>query len=123
MIKYDDDHKQSKCSCDVCDFINARPIELERNGVQLVTVRIKVNNVCVGKKVAVAAIIYDQFHRILAFKGFITMVREKDDCEKDKCGTIERKIVFVLPDEDECNPLELEACTIANYIYPCEPVK
>lgn len=123
MIKYDEDHKQSKCSCDVCDFINARPIELERNGVQLVTVRIKVNNVCVGKKVAVAAIIYDQFHRILAFKGFITMIREKDECGKDKCGTIERKIVFVLPDEDECSPLELEACTIANYIYPCEPVK
>ena len=123
MIKYDSDHKQSKCSCDVCDFINARPIELERNGVQLVTVKIKVNNVCIGKKVAVAAIIYDQFHRILAFKGFITMIREKDECGKDECGTIERKIVFVLPDEDECNPIELEACTIANYIYPCEPVK
>ena len=44
MIKYDNDHKLSKCSCDVCDFINARPIELERNGVQLVTVKIKVNN-------------------------------------------------------------------------------
>ena len=43
MIKYDSDHKQSKCSCDICDFINAKPIELERNGVQLVTVKIKVN--------------------------------------------------------------------------------
>lgn len=123
MIKYDNDHKQSKCSCDICDYINAKPIELERNGVQLVTVKIKVNNVCIGKKVAVAAIIYDQFHRILAFKGFITMIHEKDECRKEECGTIERKIVFVLPDEDECNPLELEACTIANYIYPCEPVK
>lgn len=123
MAKYDNDAKQSKCSCEVCDFINAKPVELERNGVQLVTVRIKVNNVCVGKKVAVAAIIYDQWHRILAFKGFITVARGKDECRKDECGTIERKIVFVLPEDDECNPLELEACTIANYIYPCESEK
>jgi len=120
MIKYDNKSKQSKCSCEVCDFINANPIELERNGVQLVTVRIKVNNVCIGKKVAVAAVIYDQCHRIIAFKGFIAMAMA---CGKDECGTIERKIVFVLPEDDECNPLELEACTIANYIYPCESEK
>lgn len=123
MIKYDNKSKQSKCSCEVCDFINANPIELERNGVQLVTVRIKVNNVCIGKKVAVAAVIYDQCHRIIAFKGFIAKAWGKDECEKDECGTIERKIVFVLPEDDGCNPLELEACTIANYIYPCESEK
>jgi len=123
MGKYDNSAKHSKCSCELCNFINANPVELEKHGARLLTVRIKVNNVCIGKKVAVAAIIYDQCHRILAFKGFITMACGNDEYEKDECGTIERKLLFVIPEEDECHPLELEVRTVANYIYPCEPEK
>ena len=123
MGKYDNCAKRNKCSCELCNSINADPVDLERHGARLLTVRIKVNNVCLGKKVAVAAIIYDQCHRILAFKGFITMACGNDECGKDECGTIERKILFVIPEDDECDPLELEARTIANYIYPCEPEK
>ena len=118
MGKYDNCAKHSKCSCELCNSINANPVELEKHGARLLTVKIKVNNVCVGKKVAVAAIIYDKCNRILAFKGFITMA-----CGKDECGTIERKMLFVIPEEDECDPSELDVCTIANYIYPCEPEK
>jgi len=123
MSKYDNPAKHSKCSCELCHSINANPIELEKHGARLLTVRIKVNNVCLGKKVAVAAIIYDQCHRILAFKGFITMACGNDEYGKDECGTIERKILFVIPEEDECHPLELEVRTVANYIYPCESEK
>ena len=113
MGKYDNSDKHSKCSCELCNFINANHVELEKHGARLLTVRIKVNNVCLGKKVAVAVIIYDQCHRILAFKGFITMACEKDEDGKDECGTIERKILFVIPEEDECHPLELEVRTVA----------
>ena len=123
MGKYDTCAKRNKCSCELCNSINANPVEMEKHGARLLTVRIKVNNVCLGKKVAVAAIIYDQCHRILAFKGFITMACGNDECEKDECGTIERKLLFVIPEEDECHPLELEVRTVANYIYPCEPEK
>ena len=115
MIKYDKCDKREKCSCDLCNFINANPIEIEKHGARLVTVRVKVNNVCMDKKVAVAAIIYDKCHRILAFKGFITMA-----CGNGECGTIERKVLFVIPEDDICDPSELDVCTVANYIYPCE---
>jgi len=118
MSKYANGVKCTKSSCELCSVINADPIDMERHGAKLLTVRIKVNNVCLGKKVAVAAIIYDQCHRILAFKGFITMA-----CGNDECGTIERKILFVIPEDDECDPLELEVRTVANYIYPCESNK
>ncbi|MBU3182652.1 hypothetical protein [Clostridium psychrophilum] len=107
-------------SCDLCSIINADPADMEKNGARLLTVRIKVRNVCFDKKVAVACIIYDSCHRILAFRGFITIVCRDNECNKSECGTIERKIVFVLPDDDLCDPLELDVRTAANYIYPCE---
>ncbi|HEX9026571.1 MAG TPA: hypothetical protein VF839_08960 [Clostridium sp.] len=118
MSQYDKSAKRNRCSCELCNSINADSIEIERHGAILVTVRIKVNNVCMDKKVAVAAIIYDKCHRILAFKGFITMA-----CGDSECGTIERKILFVIPEDDVCDPDELEVRTVANYIYPCEPEK
>lgn len=118
MGQYDKGAKRNRCSCELCNFINADSVEIERHGAILVTVRVKVNNVCMDKKVAVAAIIYDKCHRILAFKGFITMA-----CGDSECGTIERKILFVIPEDDVCDPSELEVRTVANYIYPCESEK
>ena len=41
-------------------------------------------------------------------------------CGNGECGTIERKILFVIPEDDICDPSELDVCTVANYIYPCE---
>jgi|GEM_PF-1395887 len=110
--------KCTKASCDLCSTIKADPIDIEKHGLRLLTVRIKVRNVCFDKKVAVAAIIYDNCHRIVAFRGFITIVCRENGC--GECGTIERKLVFVLPDDITCDPLELEVRTAANYIYPCE---
>ena len=123
MGKYDNCVKCTKCQCELCSAINADQIDMERHGTRLLTVRIKVNNVCLGKKVAVACIIYDQCHRILAFKGFITMACGNNECGQNSCGTIERKILFVIPDDDEFDPVNLEVRTICNYIYPCEPNK
>lgn len=112
--------KCNKCSCELCSNINANPVDIEKHGTRLVTVRIKINNVCLGKKVAVACVIYDQCHRILAFKGFTTMACKDNEYCEDVCGTIERKIVFVIPDDDMCDPHKLNVHTVANYIYPCE---
>ena len=120
MSKVGNFAKCNKCSCDLCNSINADPIEMERHGAKLLTVRIKVNNVCLDKKIAVAAIIYDKCHRILAFKGFITMACANSECGNNGCGTIERKILFVIPEDDESDPSELDVRTVANYIYPCE---
>ena len=120
MGKYENRAKFNKSSCELCSFINADPVDLERHGARLLTVRIKVNNVCLGKKVAVACIIYDQCNRILAFKGFITMACANSECGNNGCGTIERKILFVIPEDDESDPSELDVRTVANYIYPCE---
>lgn len=117
MGKYE---KCTKCSCELCDTIKAEPVDIEKHGAKLLTVRIKINNVCPDKKVAVASIIYDECNRILAFKGFITMAYRKNENCEDSCGTIERKLVFVIPDDDEFDPCKLRACTISNYIYPCE---
>ncbi len=112
--------KCNKSSCELCSVINADPADMQKHGARLLTVRIKVNNVCLDKKVAVACIIYNQCNGILAFRGFVTTARVNNECSQDSCGTIERKIVFVLPDDDRCDPLELDVRTVANYIYPCE---
>ena len=106
--------------CELCKTINTDPVDIEKNGVRLLTVKLKVNNVCFDKKVAVACIIYDKCHRILAFKGFITMICKEYECSRNSCGTIERKLVFIVPDHDLCDPLELDVRIMANYVYPCE---
>jgi len=120
MGKNDNCDKCDKGSCELCSVINVDPVDMEKHGARLLTVRIQVNNVCFDKKVAVACIIYDSCHRILAFRGFITKVCKDNECGKDACGTIERKLVFVLPDDDRSDPDEIEIRTAANYIYPCE---
>jgi len=118
MSKDVDDVRLS--SCDLCTTVIADPVEMEENGARLLSVKIRVNNVCYNKKVCVACIIYDQSHRILAFRGFTTIVYKDNECGGNAGGTIERKLVFVLPDDDMCDPIELEIRTAANYIYPCE---
>ena len=120
MGKIENCSKPNKCSCDLCSVINADPVDMEKHGARLLTVRVRINNVCFDKKVAVAVIIYDNCHRILAFRGFITVVCRENEC-KDECGSIVRKLVFVLPDDDRSRPDEIEVRTAANYIYPCEP--
>jgi hypothetical protein len=107
--------------CELCKTIKAEPVDIEKNGVRLLTVKIKVNNVCFGKKIAIACIIYDKCHRILALKGFTTILCKEYECGRDACGTVERKLVFVIPDHDICDPLELDVRILANYVYPCEP--
>ena len=106
--------------CELCKTIKAEPTDIEKHGARLLTVKLKVNNVCFGKKVAIACIIYDKCHKILAFKGFTTMLCKEYECGRNECGTIERKIVFIIPDNDICDPRELEVKIIANYVYPCE---
>ena len=123
MGKFDNSGKCTERSCELCSFITANPIDMEKHGAKLLNVCIKVNNVCLGKKVAVACIITDQHHKILTFKGFIAMACPNNKCDQNSCGTIERKILFVIPDDDECDPLELEVHTVSNYIYPCEQNK
>lgn len=114
--------KSNKGSCGICSVINVEPVEMKKNGDRLLTVRIEVTNICYDKKVAVDCIIFDQNHRIIAYRSFISIVCKEYGCTKDECkdygcGTIERKIVFILPCNDICCHLELEVEAAANYIY------
>jgi len=108
----------NQCDCDLCSTTVVDPINMEKHGAKLLTVRIQVNGVCFGKAVAVACIIYDNCRRILAFKGFTTILCREEGCSNSACGTITRKLVFVLP--EGVNIRDLDVCVIANYIYPCE---
>jgi len=114
------DDKCNKCSCDLCQTIIVDPADPLEHGARLVTVKVKVNNICFDKKVAVAVIIYDQCNRILAFRGFIKKLRRPNECDVSACGSIERKLVFILPTGDEFDPSKLEIVVKANYIYPCK---
>lgn len=110
----------TKDSCELCRTINAEPLNMEKHGAKLVTARVKINNVCLGKKVAVACVVYDEYNKILAFKGFITTASRNVSGGDDACGTIERSIVFVIPEDYSCDLDKLRIRTKANYIYPCE---
>lgn len=109
----------NKCDCDLCSNVIVDPIDIEKHGAKLLTARIQVNGVCFGKAVAVACIIYDNCHRILAFRGFTTVLCREEGCSNSACGTITRKLIFVLPDEVQ-DPDDLDIRCVANYIYPCE---
>jgi hypothetical protein len=111
-----DERSNNQCECELCHTINAEPANMENNGAKLLTVRVQVDNVAFGKQVAVAVIIYDKCHRILAFRGFTTILCKDDGC--CACGTIRRKLVFVLPEDIDIADLEVRVA--ANYIYPCE---
>jgi len=104
--------------CDLCHTIKADPINIEKHGGRLLTVRIKVNNVCYDKKVSVACIIYGKGDKILAFKAFTTILCKENS--SSNCGIIERTLMFVVPDTDAFDPCELNVRVIANYLYPCE---
>ncbi|MBU3144260.1 hypothetical protein [Clostridium sp. CF012] len=112
-------NNNNECDCDLCSTVNVDPVDIEKHGAKLLTTRIQVNNVCFGKTVSVACIIYDNSHRILAFRGFTTRLCKEDACANNACGTITRKLVFVLPADIE-DPEDLDIRCAANYIYPCE---
>jgi len=107
-------------SCELCSVIVVDPVDMEKNGARLLTVKIKIGNVCFDKKVCVACIIYNKAGRVLAFRGFTTVVCKDNECGQNTCGVIQRKLNFVLPDDDISDPLQLDIRTAANYIYPCE---
>lgn len=116
-------NKCSKSSCDLCETIIADPTDALEHGARLLTVKIKVCNVCFDKKVAVAVIIYDKCDKILAFRGFTKKLRRPTECDDSACGIIVRKLVFILPAGDEFDPSQLTIVTKANYIYPCSSNK
>jgi hypothetical protein len=120
MVKDDNCNSCSKSSCDLCTTVIVDPSDPLENGARLLTVKIKVVNVCFDKKVAVAVIIYGKHHRIVAFRGFTKKLRRPNECVENACGTIERKLVFILPDGDEFDPSKLEIVVKANYIFPCK---
>lgn len=103
--------------CDLCHTIKADPISISKHGGRLLTVKIKVTNVCVDKKVAVACIIYGRNEEILVFKAFTTIVFKENN---NPCGTIERTLTFVVPNDPIFDPCHLDVRVIANYIYPCK---
>ena len=118
MGKIENRVKCDRVSCEICSVIKADTSDIGRHGSKLLTVRIQVDQVCIGKKVAVACIIYDNCQRILTFRGFTIIVCNSDESCKDECGTIIRKLVFVLPEEIDTEELDIR--TTANYLYPCE---
>ncbi|MCB2290744.1 hypothetical protein LGK97_13335 [Clostridium sp. CS001] len=107
------------CPGELCSTANAET-DLERHGAKLLTVRAVVNNVEANRRVAVAVILMDPQGRILAFRGFTTTAPRGSECDKCKCVTIRRKVVFVLPDDIIDDVSDLEIRVVANYIYPCE---
>lgn len=100
---------RSNDSCELCSSREAVG-NVENHGAKLLSVTARVENVCPGKKVAVAVIVYED-GRILAFKGFTAK------CESDRLCTITRNLVFVIPEEVDLSDLRVRV--IANYIYPC----
>jgi len=106
--------KHEKCECDFCIEEMADPAEVD--GIRILTICVEVKKVCPEKKVFVACILYDNCKRIVAFKGFTGVA-----CGEDYgCGTITRKLVFVLPTDEKFEPSKIDIKVIANYLYPCE---
>lgn len=115
-----DNHLGSCGPCELCNILDVDPINMEKNGGRLLTVPIKIDNVCYGKKVCAACILCDKNHKIVAFKVFTTILSNRNRCNKNDCGTIERTVVFVVPDDDIFDPDKLDVHIKANYIYPCD---
>jgi len=105
-------------SCEFCKTIEMGPVELEKNTGRLLKVKVCLNNICFGKKVSIGCIIYDNNYKIITFKAFTIILNQ--ECDNNTCGTFRRQLFFVLPENNICDPLDLNVRIIANYICPCE---
>lgn len=108
--------------CEFCKTINTRPINLSKCTSRLLKVRITLNNVCFNKEISIGVILCDSCGKIVDFKTFTTILhKDCNTCCDKPCGTLRRKVSFVLPKTDTCRPLKLTAHIVANYTSPCEP--
>lgn len=128
--KYNHPNKKNECitsegihydSCELCKDVRTKPIDLNNCTDRILKLKITINNVCFNKKVSIGVILCDSCGKIVAFKTINTILR-KDGCScYDKsCGTLRRKVSFILPKSHVCRPLDLKAHVVANYISPCE---
>ncbi|GAA0181327.1 hypothetical protein SH2C18_38740 [Clostridium sediminicola] len=112
------------CPCEFCKTVNTRPINLNKCTSRLLKVRVTLNNVCFNKEVSISVLLCDHCGKIVDFKTFTTILH-KDCCSCcDKyCGTLRRKVSFILPKTNACDPLNLTAYVVANYTSPCKDDK
>lgn len=108
--------------CEFCKTINTRPIDLNKCTSRLLKIRITLNNVCFDKEISICVILCDSSGKIVDSKAFTTILhKDCSSCCYKPCGTLRRKVSFVLPKTDACRPLKLTAHIVANYTSPCEP--
>lgn len=95
--------------------------ELDKKSCRLLRVNLKLTNVCFNKDVSIAVIVKNCSGKILAFKSFTTKLTNPCDCcNNAPCGTLERKVTFVLPEGDICSPQDIFVSLKANYTNPCD---
>jgi hypothetical protein len=113
-------------SCEICKTVNVEPINLNNSTSRRLEVRITLENVCFNKEVSVGVILCDKCGKIIDFKTFTTILRDEYNsgchndcfnncCCRKSCGTLKRKVIFILPKTDICNPLNLTAHVVAKY--------
>jgi hypothetical protein len=118
-------------SCEICKTVNIEPINLNNGTDRMLKVRITLNNVCFNKEISVGVILCDKCGKIVDFKAFTTILRDEYNpcsdneysdncCCRKSCGTLKRKVLFILPKTDLCHPMNLTAHIVANYTSSCE---
>lgn len=107
-------------ACEICKKVNADEVDLKRTSGRLLYVNLTLKNVCFGKEISIGVIILDNRKNIVAFKTITTILQKDKCCGGDKCGTLKRRVLFVLPQSDICNSLDLKVKVIANYTHPCK---
>lgn len=107
--------------CQLCKDIDTKPIPLNKCTNRILKLNITLRNVCFNKPISIGVILCDRNGTIVAYRCFNAELRKPCDCGCCKpCGTLNKKVTFILPESDICCPYALVSHVVANYVSPCD---
>ncbi len=83
---------------------------------RFLNIRVTLKNVCYNKEISIGVILCDDCGKIIEFKTFTTILHkhcnsyDDNSCCNHSCGTLKRKVSFILPKTDACRRLKFQTC-------------
>lgn len=108
-------------NCELCAQINITPPVVLNTGI-LITVTARINNVCVGNRLSIGAILCERLGETQArCRAIATQVMEEVITGEGNCTNIERTFTFLVADQcrEGDTPRTFEAAVEAHYVINC----
>lgn len=110
-------------NCELCAQINITPPVVLNTGI-LITVTARINNVCVGNRISIGAILCERFGercRAIASQVIEEVVQNDPNTPATNCENLVRTFTFLIADQcrEGDTPRTFEAAVEAHYVINC----